>query len=104
MILIGILGQWKNTTSPAGIVGQAAAREAGGLIVDMIHQKKMAGCALLLAGPLSTGKAALALGISQELGSKLSYWIINANYKTKDFEKRRKKEGGELTAVDIANG
>jgi DNA helicase TIP49 (TBP-interacting protein) len=31
----------------------------------------MAGRALLLAGPPATGKTALALGISQELGSKV---------------------------------
>ncbi|KAK3006127.1 hypothetical protein RJ639_015677 [Escallonia herrerae] len=34
-------------------VGQAAAREAGGLIVDMICQKKMAGRVLLLTRPLA---------------------------------------------------
>ncbi len=55
----------------SGFVGQAAAREAAGLVVDMIRQKKMAGRALLLAGPPATGKTALALGISQELGSKV---------------------------------
>jgi RuvB-like protein 1 len=37
----------------------------------MIRQKKMAGRALLFAGPPATGKTALALGISQELGSKV---------------------------------
>ena len=55
----------------AGFVGQAEAREASGLVVDMIRQKKMAGRALLMAGPPGTGKTALALGISQELGSKV---------------------------------
>ncbi|KAK6776595.1 hypothetical protein RDI58_027596 [Solanum bulbocastanum] len=39
----------------------------------MIRQKKMAGRALLLAGPPGTGKTALALGISQELGSKVPF-------------------------------
>ncbi|CAL9080824.1 unnamed protein product [Musa textilis] len=57
----------------AGFVGQMAAREAAGIVVDMIRQKKMAGRALLLAGPPSTGKTALALGISQELGSKVPF-------------------------------
>ena len=55
----------------AGFVGQSEAREASGLVVDMIRQKKMAGRALLMAGPPGTGKTALALGISQELGSKV---------------------------------
>ena len=55
----------------AGFVGQGSAREAAGIVVDMIRQKKMAGRALLLAGPPSTGKTALALGISQDLGSKV---------------------------------
>ncbi|CAL9000176.1 unnamed protein product [Prunus brigantina] len=57
----------------AGFVGQGEAREAAGLVVDMIRQKKMAGQALLLAGPPGTGKTALALGISQELGSKVPF-------------------------------
>ena len=61
----------------AGFVGQGAAREAAGLVVDMIRQKKTAGRALLLAGPPATGKTALALGISQELGSKVG-WCLHS--------------------------
>ncbi|KAK6926544.1 RuvB-like, AAA-lid domain [Dillenia turbinata] len=57
----------------AGFFGQVGAREAAGLVVDMIRQKKMAGRALLLAGPPGTGKTALALGLSQELGSKVPF-------------------------------
>ncbi|XP_047318762.1 ruvB-like protein 1 [Impatiens glandulifera] len=57
----------------AGFVGQSAAREASGLVVDMIRQKKMAGRTLLFAGPPATGKTALALAISQELGSKVPF-------------------------------
>lgn len=34
----------------------------------------MAGRALLLAGAPGTGKTALALGIAQELGPKVSWW------------------------------
>ncbi|KAJ0025851.1 hypothetical protein Pint_06996 [Pistacia integerrima] len=54
-----------------GFVGQVDAREAAGLVVDMFRQKKMAGCALLLAVPPGTWKTVLALGICQELGSKV---------------------------------
>ena len=46
-------------------MGQEKAREACGLIVDLIRSKKMAGRALLLAGAPGTGKTALALGIAQ---------------------------------------
>ena len=45
----------------AGLVGQEVAREAGGVVVDLIKSKKMAGRAILLAGPPGTGKTALAL-------------------------------------------
>ena len=36
----------------AGFVGQEQAREACGVVVDMIRQKKMAGRALLMTGAL----------------------------------------------------
>lgn len=39
-----------------GMVGQLQAREASGIIVDLIKSKKMAGRALLFAGPSGTGK------------------------------------------------
>ena len=45
--------------------------QAAGIVVDLIKSKKMAGRALLLAGAPGTGKTALALGISQELGPKV---------------------------------
>lgn len=57
----------------AGLVGQEKAREASGLVVDLIKSKKMAGRALLMAGAPGTGKTALALGISQELGPKVPF-------------------------------
>jgi len=57
----------------AGLVGQEKAREACGLVVDLIKAKKMAGRALLMAGAPGTGKTALALAISQELGPKVPF-------------------------------
>ncbi|XP_008480831.1 ruvB-like helicase 1 [Diaphorina citri] len=57
----------------AGLVGQQAAREAAGIVVDMIKSKKMAGRAILMAGPPGTGKTAIALAMSHELGNKVPF-------------------------------
>lgn len=56
-----------------GLVGQQEAREAAGIVVDMIKGGKMAGRAVLFAGPPGSGKTALALAISQELGPKVPF-------------------------------
>lgn len=42
-------------------------------MVDLIKAKKMSGRAVLLAGGPGTGKTALALAISQELGTKVPF-------------------------------
>ncbi|KAF9158041.1 RuvB-like protein 1 [Actinomortierella ambigua] len=57
----------------AGFVGQEQAREACGVVVDLIKSKKMSGRALLFAGAPGTGKTAIALAISQELGPKVPF-------------------------------
>lgn len=57
----------------AGLVGQVEAREAAGLVVELIRMKKLAGRAVLFAGPPGTGKTAIALAISQELGTKVPF-------------------------------
>ncbi|KAL2265202.1 hypothetical protein VTJ83DRAFT_6302 [Remersonia thermophila] len=63
----------------AGFVGQTAAREACGVVVDLIKSHKMAGRAVLLAGGPGTGKTALALAISQELGTKIPFCPITGS-------------------------
>ncbi|KAJ2904771.1 RuvB ATP-dependent DNA helicase pontin [Coemansia aciculifera] len=57
----------------AGFVGQETAREAAGVIVDLIKSKRFAGRAVLLAGAPGTGKTAIAYAISQELGSRVPF-------------------------------
>merc|ERR1712188_47250 len=57
----------------AGLCGQEKAREAAGVVVEMIKSKKMAGRSLLLVGAPGTGKTALALGLSRELGPNVPF-------------------------------
>merc|ERR1711871_1308964 len=57
----------------AGLCGQEKAREAAGVVVEMIRSRKMAGRALLLLGAPGTGKTAIALGIAQDLGTKVPF-------------------------------
>ncbi|EUC36051.1 hypothetical protein COCVIDRAFT_11064 [Bipolaris victoriae FI3] len=73
---LGLSSDGRATTSAGGFIGQAAAREACGLVVDLVKAKKMSGRAVLLAGGPGTGKTALALAVSQELGTKVPFCPI----------------------------
>ncbi|KAJ1646005.1 RuvB ATP-dependent DNA helicase pontin [Coemansia asiatica] len=57
----------------AGFVGQESAREAAGIVADLIRSKRFAGRAVLLAGAPGTGKTAIAYAISQELGPRVPF-------------------------------
>ena len=45
-----------------GLVGQVKARKAAVMILKMVQKGRIAGRAMLFAGPPSTGKTAIALG------------------------------------------
>ncbi|MCS7130628.1 MAG: RuvB-like domain-containing protein, partial [Archaeoglobaceae archaeon] len=62
-----------------GLVGQKKAREAAGVIVKLIKSGKMAGRGILLAGPPGTGKTAIAVAISKELGKDLPFVHVSAS-------------------------
>ena len=45
------------------MIGQAKARKAAGMILKLVQEGRIAGRAMLFAGPPSTGKTAIALGM-----------------------------------------
>jgi RuvB-like protein 2 len=45
-----------------GMVGQGKARKAAGVILKMVQEGRIAGRAVLMAGPPSSGKTAIAMG------------------------------------------
>lgn len=59
-----------------GLVGQEKARRAAAVILQMVKEGKIAGRAVLIAGPPSTGKTAIAMGMAQSLGSDVPFTML----------------------------
>jgi len=62
-----------------GMVGQANARKAAGVILQMIREGRIAGRAILIAGQPGTGKTAIAMGMAQALGADTPFTTIAAS-------------------------
>jgi len=62
-----------------GMIGQEKAREAAGLVVQMIKEGKLSGKLVILAGPPGTGKTAIAVAISRELGPNVPFIQISGS-------------------------
>lgn len=73
---LGLDENLKPKESSQGMVGQLKARKAAGVIQKLIQAGKIAGRAVLVAGPPSTGKTAIAMGLSQSLGSEVPFTAI----------------------------
>lgn len=61
------------------MVGQGKARKAAGVILSMVREGKIAGRAVLMAGPPGTGKTAIAMGMAQSLGLDVPFTMISAS-------------------------
>jgi len=65
---LGLTDTLEVLTEGHGMVGQVEARKAVGIFRRMLSLGTVGGRSILLAGPPSTGKTAIAMGLAQELG------------------------------------
>jgi RuvB-like protein 2 len=62
-----------------GMVGQIQARKAVGIFRRMLALNNVGGRSILLAGPPSTGKTAIAMGLAQELGEETPFTTLSGS-------------------------
>jgi RuvB-like protein 2 len=61
------------------MIGQGKARKGAGVILKMVQDGRIAGRSILIAGPPSTGKTAIAMGMAQTLGSDVPFVNLTAS-------------------------
>jgi len=117
---LGLDENMKAIRVKAGMVGQEKAREAAGLMIQMIKGGKLSGKTVILAGPPGTGKTAIAVAISRELGANVPFIQMSGSEIYSSLRKKteiliemirkcigveihemRKIYEGEVTGIDI---
>ncbi|MEM2112421.1 MAG: RuvB-like domain-containing protein [Candidatus Bathyarchaeia archaeon] len=93
---LGLDGNLKAIKIKDGMVGQEKAREAAGLIVQMIKEGKLSGKTVIIAGPPGTGKTAIAVAISRELGPNVPFIQISGS---EIYSSERKKTEVLIEAI-----
>lgn len=68
--------------SKSNLIGQQKARRAMGIVLKMIRSGTIGGRSVLLAGPPSTGKTALAMALARELGQTIHTSSMGGGYGT----------------------
>lgn len=76
---LGLDDRLEPRANSQGMVGQGKARKAAGLIVKMVQDGRISGKAILMAGPPSSGKTAIAMGMAQSLGNDVPFTMIAAS-------------------------
>lgn len=76
---LGLNDNYEAQENSDGMVGQLKARRAAGILYRLIIEGKIAGRAVLIAGQPGTGKTAIAIGLSQQLGSDTPFVSISSS-------------------------
>ncbi|MGC9210524.1 MAG: RuvB-like helicase [Acidilobus sp.] len=76
---LGLDANGKAKFAADGMIGQTEAREAAGLIVELVKQGRLGGKGVLIVGPSGTGKTAIAVAMARELGEDTPFVAVNGS-------------------------
>lgn len=76
---LGLNDNYEAQENADGMVGQLKARRAAGILYRLVVEGKIAGRAVLIAGRPGTGKTAIAIGLSQQLGPDKPFVSISSS-------------------------
>lgn len=76
---LGLNDNYEAQENADGMVGQLKARRAAGILYRLVTEGKIAGRCVLIAGQPGTGKTAIAIGLSQQLGAEKPFVSISSS-------------------------